>query len=284
MIEIQNLTKRFGKTTALDGLNVRFGENKIYGLLGRNGAGKTTLLNIITGRLFADQGSVTLDGEEVVENDAALSKIYLMSEKTLYPPQMKIREVFKWSKLFYPDFDTVFADDLSGQFHLDVRKPVKSLSTGYNSIFKLIVALSTNAPYLLLDEPVLGLDANHRDLFYRTLLARYADKPSTVVLSTHLVEEVSNVVEDVVIIDNGQVLRNESRETLLSSGYTVSGFARVVDVFLEGKNVIGAEALGRLKTAYVLGERPEQVPEGVEVSRLDLQKLFVRLTDEKREG
>src|SRR5690554_6893181 len=104
-IETKGLTKVYGETVALDNVNLLLEEDKIYGLLGRNGAGKTTLLNLMTNKIFATAGCIRIDGEIVRENDAALSKVFYMSEQNLYPPAMRMREVFKWTKTFYPDFD-----------------------------------------------------------------------------------------------------------------------------------------------------------------------------------
>lgn len=278
-IEIRNVSKNFGNLQALSNVSLTFEKDKIYGLLGRNGAGKSTLLNIITNRIFADSGEVLIDGMPTQENDKALKKIYLMSEKNLYPSKMKIKHIFAWTKSFYPDFDDVYANKLAKAFELNVNKTIKSLSTGYNSIFKLIIALSVNTPFVLLDEPVLGLDANHRDLFYRILIEKYSQSPCTIIISTHLIEEVSNVIEDIVIIKKGKILKNEPCESLLASGYTVSGISSKVDEFIVGKNVIGTDTLGGLKVAYILGEKDQNVPAGVEISKLDLQKLFIQLTN-----
>lgn len=279
-IEVVNISKRFKDTVALDHVNLFFEEEKIYGLLGRNGAGKSTLLNVISNRIFPDEGKVLMNGMPVRENDQALEQIYLMSEKTLYPESMKIKEIFKWSKEFYKNFDIDFAMNMAEQFRLDVKKKVKGLSTGYTSIFKNVIALSVNVPYVFLDEPVLGLDANHRELFYRILIEKYSENPFTAVISTHLIEEVSSVIEDIVIIKNGQVIRSETREDLLGRGYTVSGNGVLVDKYLRGKEVIGSDNLGGLKTAYVIG-RPDRanLPEGLEITGLDLQKLFIQLTN-----
>ena len=278
-IEVKNVTKNYNDVCALDNVNLFFEENKIYGLLGRNGAGKSTLLNIITGRIFADKGTVFIDGESAIENDNVLGKVYLMSEHTFYPEKMKIKEAFRWTKTFYPDFDEAYAKKLSERFELNINKQVKSLSTGYTSIFKLIIALSVNTPYVILDEPVLGLDANHRDMFYRILIEKYSENPCTIIISTHLIEEVSNVIEDIVIIKKGKIIRNESRDDLLSQGYTVTGSAILVDGYIADKNVIGSDAIGGLKSAYILGNIPREIPEGIEISKLDLQKLFIQLTN-----
>ena len=279
-IEVKNVSKSYGTVKALEDVSLTLQENKIYGLLGRNGAGKTTLLNIITNRIFEDSGEVLIEGEPHKENDKALGKLYMMSESKLYPDGMRIENVFKWTKTFYPDFDQEYAQKTAEKFGLNLKKKTNALSTGYNSIFKLILALSVNTPYVLLDEPVLGLDANHREMFYKLFLERYAEKPFTAVISTHLIEEVSGIIEDVIIIKNGRVISNESCEELLSKGYTVSGTAPKVDSFIKDKQVIGTDTLGGLKTAYILGKAEENVPEGLELTRLDLQKLFIQLTNE----
>ncbi|MGN0621053.1 MAG: ATP-binding cassette domain-containing protein [Porcipelethomonas sp.] len=279
-IEIKGVSKSFKNTKALDNINLTFSENKIYGLLGRNGAGKSTLLKIISNRIFSDSGSVTINGENACENDKAQSQVYLMSESNLYSQKMKIKSIFKWTKNFYPDFDSDYANKLADSFGLDTNKKFGSLSTGYTSIFKIIIALSVNTPYVFLDEPVLGLDANHRDLFYQFLIEKYAQKPFCCVISTHLIEEVSAVIEDVVIIKSGQVIRNQSRDSLLESGFTVSGSAGAVDSFIEGRNVIGCDTIGGLKTAYILGNADKsKIPDGLEITAMDLQKLFVKLTN-----
>ncbi|HEY5585199.1 MAG TPA: ABC transporter ATP-binding protein [Ruminiclostridium sp.] len=279
-IEISNITKTFGNTIALDNVSLKLDQNKIYGLLGRNGAGKTTLLNLITNKVFPTEGEIKVDGESVVENDKLLSKMYFMTEKNLYPEHMTVKSAFKWSKEFYPDFDENYAKVLSEKFLLKNSKKIKSLSTGYQSIFKIIVALSCNAPVILLDEPVLGLDANHRDLFYKELLKNYSEKPKTIIISTHLIEEASDVIEDVIVIKDGKVIMNDSVEKVLLQGYSVSGTAVAIDEFIVGKNVLGTDSLGGLKTAYLL-EKIDQttIPVGLEVTKLDLQKLFIHMTN-----
>ena len=278
-IEVTDISKTFKDTNALTHVNLHFEENTIYGLLGRNGAGKTTLLNIINNRLFPDSGTVTLDGDTLTENTAALSRCFLTNENNLYPESMKVKDAFKWSQVFYPDFDMDYAGTLSKLFELPQKKKIKSLSTGYQSIFKNIVALSVNVPFVFLDEPVLGLDAYHRELFYKVLIEKYAERPFTAVISTHLIEEAANIIEQVIVIKSGQIICSKSLEELLASGYCVSGPAAQTDSYIQTKNVIGTESLGGLKTAYILGIPDPDMPSGLEISRMDLQKLFIRLTD-----
>ncbi len=283
-IDIKNVSKAFGETQALRDVSIKLDQGKIYGLLGRNGAGKTTLLNVITNKLFPDQGSVLLDGDLVSENDMALSQIYMMTEKNYYPPNMKVKQAFKWSKEFYPNFNIEYANMLADKFALDTKKKTKNLSTGYNSIFKIIIGLAAEVKYLLFDEPVLGLDANHRDMFYKILIENYTQNPKTIVISTHLIEEAAHVIEDIIIIDKGKVIMDESCEELLSKGYAVSGLAEDVDNFIIEKSIIGTESLGGLKTAYVWGKLDKsELNDKMQSSKLDLQRLFIHLTNERSE-
>lgn len=280
MIEIKNLCKSYGKSEALIDASLRFEENKIYGLLGRNGAGKTTLLNCIDGRIFSSSGEILMDGEPIPENDKKLNDIYLMTEQMLYPENMKIKDIFKWSANFYPDFDIPYAMRISEKFGLDVNKKSKALSTGYSSILKCVISLSVNTKYVFFDEPVLGLDANHRDLFYRLLIEKFSEEPFTAVVSTHLIDEVASIIEDVIIIEQGRVLRQDSCEQLLKNGYTVSGRASDVDSFIIGKQILSADSIGGLKTVCVMEPLDRsKVPPELDVTKLDLQKLFIQMTN-----
>ena len=280
-IEVRNLVKNYGDVQALRKVSLTFEENKLYGLLGRNGAGKTTLLNCITGRVFPNSGEILVHGETALENDKAQQKIFMMSEKNFYPDGMRVRDAIKWTREFYPGFDEGYCMGLAEKFRLNTKKKIKSLSTGYGSIFKLVLTLSTNAPYLFFDEPVLGLDANHRDMFYRALLEKYSEKPFAAVISTHLIEEVAGVIEEVIIIKKGEIIRNQSVDELLATGCTLSGTAAAIDGAIQDKTVLGVDSLGGLKTAYLVGQiDPSTLPAGIEIGKMDLQKLFIHLTNE----
>ena len=276
MIEGKGLTMRFGNNTALDGVDVCFGDNKIYGLLGRNGAGKSTLLSVVTNRLLPTAGEVFIDEEPARENDRVLGRVYYMGEKTLLPDTATVAQLFRWTGDFYPGFDGEYAGQLADTFGLPEKKKLKNLSTGYLTIAKLIAALASNAPYTLFDEPVLGLDANHREVFYRQLIESYSRQPRTILISTHLIEEVADIIEQVVIIKAGKILLDRPAEEVKRMGYTVSGRAEAVDAYCTGRDVLSVDTLGGLKTACILG-KAEEAP-GLDVSGLDMHKLFIRLT------
>ncbi len=279
-IQIKNVTKRYNGVTALDNVSFCFEFGKIYGFLGRNGAGKSTLINIIANRIFADEGEVIINDIPAKENMEVHEKIFCMSEVDLYDAGLKIKDQFKWIARFYDSFDIEKALLISKKFDLDINKKFKALSKGYQSIFKLTVALSLNVPYLIFDEPVLGLDANHRELFYDLLLKEYENEERTIIIATHLIEEVANIIEEVVLIDKGKILLQKSVDTLLETGYCVSGLVHEVDDYCKDKNVIGHDELGNLKLAYILGEKT-QLPQGksLQISAMNLQKLFIKLTE-----
>lgn len=285
-IKISNLTKEYGKYRVLDNVSLTIEENKIYGLLGRNGAGKTTLLNLITNRIFQTEGTITIDDENVVENGGALEKMYFMTELDLYPEGMKVKELFKWTKEFYSKFDMDYAIRLSKKFGININKKYKELSTGYSSICKIIITLASGAEILIFDEPVLGLDANHRDMFYKELVANYIDEPKTIILSTHIIEEVSEILEKVIIIKDGKLLGDKEVESLLGGAYLVSGSSENVGKYIENKKCINIEAIAGFKEATIIGELSEednnQIKElGLEISKVELQKLFIHLTGEE---
>lgn len=270
-----NLTRKFGDTTALNGVNLCLDEPKIYGLLGRNGAGKTTLLRLITNYIQPTEGTITLDEQNVWENEKAQHQIFLVTE-TSYFAEMNAHKLIQLMSEIYPSFDKQQCLDYAKRFELDLNKKYTALSTGYKSVLRAVLSLSVHTPFLFLDEPTLGMDAFHRELFYKLLIESYSESPSCILLSTHLISEVEGLLENVIILDHGKVLIDESSEQLLAQGYCVSGRISDVDDYCSGKNVIGSSVVGGLKTTAVLGER-EQVPDTLEVTGLSLQQLFVQL-------
>lgn len=274
-LSCHNLTRKFGDTTALNGVNLCLDEPKIYGLLGRNGAGKTTLLRLITNYIQPTEGSITLDEQNVWENEKAQHQIFLVTE-TSYFAEMNANSLIQLMSEIYPSFDKQQCLDYAKRFELDLNKKYTALSTGYKSVLRAVLSLSVHTPFLFLDEPTLGMDAFHRELFYKLLIESYSESPSCILLSTHLISEVEGLLENVIILDHGKVLIDESSEQLLAQGYCVSGRISDVDDYCSGKNVIGSSVVGGLKTTAVLGER-EQVPDTLEVTGLSLQQLFVQL-------
>ncbi|MBU3110270.1 ATP-binding cassette domain-containing protein [Clostridium lacusfryxellense] len=283
-IKISDVSKKYGDYFALDNITLNIEENKIYGLLGRNGAGKTTLLNIINNRIFLDKGTIFIDDKSLHDDKSCLGKIYFMEEQDLYPQSMKVKELFNWTKEFYSNFNMKYALELSKKFELNINKKIKELSTGYSSICKIINTMASGAEILMFDEPVLGLDANHRELFYKELMENYIENPKTIILSTHIIEEVSQLIERVIIINDGKLIKDESVEDLLAGCYNVSGLNKNIDDYIQNKHCISVDEMANFKSAVIIGEigdleKNEQKKLDLEVSNVELQKLFIYLTN-----
>lgn len=280
-IEARNISKKYGSVLALDNLTCSFENGKIYGLLGRNGAGKTSLLNILTNKIYPNEGEVFLDGVNILKKGACLNHIYYMTEQDFYPANMKVKKLFYWTAQFYKNFSLAYAQNLAQAFGLSLEKKVKSLSTGYGTILKGILTLASGAPFMFFDEPILGLDAYHRDLFYKELVNNFAEEGKTILLSSHLIDEIADIVEEVLILKEGRVLLNMPVEDVLARSYRLSGLTENVDKYLQDKDCLKEEQLKNFKSVTIFADYYDQALTkslNLEVSKPELQELFVALT------
>ena len=274
---VENITKKFGKNVILDDVSLKFETGHCYGLLGRNGAGKSTLINIIMQRCPRKVGKILLDGKPVDNNDKLMSRMFCMSDSAVYPAEFRLKTIFSITDAMYPSFDMEYAKSLADLFSLDLKKRVGKLSTGYNTIYKVILALASNAEFIFLDEPVLGIDVNQRETFYRELARKISESDSCFVVSTHIIEEMQNLIDTVIILHNGKILLTDDTETLMTGYTSVAGKAELVDSFVSDKEVIGSESMSVFRTTLIKGI-PENIPDGLTCEQVNLQKLFYFLT------
>ncbi|MGD8168287.1 ABC transporter ATP-binding protein [Herbiconiux sp. P16] len=283
VIEVSGLTKRFKNVTAVDDVSFTVEENTISGLLGRNGAGKTTLMQLLTGQDFATRGSIRVFGETPVENKQVLQRVCFIKESQKYPEEFTAKHVFRSAPWFFPNWDAEFAERLIDDFRVPVTRRIKKLSRGQLSSIGVIVGLASRAPLTFFDEPYLGLDAVARQIFYDRLLADYAEHPRTVVLSTHLIDEVSNLLEHVFVIDDGRLIIDQDADSLRGSATTVVGTRAAVDAFVAHREVLHTDHLGGLASVTVgrlsQSERVEAAEAGLELSPVSLQQLVVQKTN-----
>jgi ABC-2 type transport system ATP-binding protein len=290
IIEATNLSKTFGAFTAVDGVSFTIEENKIYGLLGRNGAGKTTIMQLLTGQDFASSGTISVYGQSPVENAAVLSNVSFIKESQKYPDQFRAKHVFAAAPRFFAHWDQAFAEQLIAEFRVPLNRDIKKLSRGQVSAVGVIIGLASRAPITFFDEPYLGLDAVARQLFYDRLLEDYAEHPRTVILSTHLIDEVSDLLEHVILIDEGRIILDTDAEELRGSATTVVGRAVDVAAFVEGRAILHRDGIGGLASVTVTGqltpaERAAATAAGLELAPVSLQQLIVRLSSlEASEG
>ncbi|WP_171694177.1 ABC transporter ATP-binding protein [Paenibacillus germinis] len=283
IVEVKGLTKTYGQMMAVDHVSFTIEANKIYGLLGRNGAGKTTIMHMISSQQFATSGELKVFGEEPYENSRVLNQICFIKESQKYPDSFRVIDVIEVARTLFPNWDHAYAHALIEDFRLPLKRKIKKLSRGMLSSVGIVVGLASRAPLTIFDEPYLGLDAVARILFYDRLLEDYAEFPRTVILSTHLIDEVSRLLEHVLVIDNGKLIMNENADALRGRACTVSGLATAVDSFTRGKELLERTAIGAAASATFLGvlserDRKEAETLGLEFTPVSMQQLIVHLT------
>lgn len=281
-IEATGVTRRFGSLRAVDDVTFSIEEGAICGLLGRNGAGKTTLMQLLTGQDFVSGGSISVFGQSPVENASVLQNVCFIKESQKYPEDFKVKHVLKSAPWFFQNWNADLAGQLVEEFRLPQGRKIKKLSRGQLSSVGVIVGLASRAPLTIFDEPYLGLDAVARQLFYDRLLADYALHPRTVVLSTHLIDEVSNLLEHVLVIDNGRIIIDDSADNLRGSATAVVGTKAAVDEFTRNRQVLHRDNIGGISSATIGtlsdDDRKAAAAAGLELSAVSLQQLIIRKT------
>lgn len=285
-IEVTGLQVHFGDVRAVDDMTLTIAGGTVCGLLGRNGAGKSTLLATIAAFRRPTGGQVCVDGEDPYENPRVMSETCLVRAGGDFEDAMTVRDALEVAAALRPRWDTAFADDLVERFELPRRTKVRDLSRGKRSALAVTVGLAARAPLTMFDEPHLGMDVHSRYAFYDVLLADYMARPRTIVLSTHLIDEVASLFEDVVIIDRGRLVAHGPTDELTARGAQLTGPADAVHAATIGMRVVSSRQLGPTRSVVVLDPvdsslLAEAVGAGVEIAPLPLQDLFVHLTSQE---
>ncbi|WP_028775910.1 ABC transporter ATP-binding protein [Shimazuella kribbensis] len=287
ILEVKNVTKAYKDVTAVNEISFSIEENKIYGFLGRNGAGKTTIMNMITAQLFPTEGEIKVFGEEPYENRGILQKVCFIKESQAYPEYFRVMDVLATAASIYPNWDEDYAQQLVTSFQLPQKRNMKKLSRGMLSSVGIVVGLASRAPLTIFDEPYLGLDAVARSIFYDQLLKDYSNNPRTVILSTHLIDEVSQLLEHILVMDNGRLVMKGDLETLRGQVYTIVGDSQKVEKYIKEKEVLHQEKLGSILSAtiYDTGVSKDHLKLdglGLEYVPVSLQQAVIYLTNRSR--
>jgi ABC-2 type transport system ATP-binding protein len=270
---------RFRDQLALDDVSAVLEEDTITGLLGRNGAGKTTLMQLLVGHRLPTSGRVEVFGGRPYENDAVLSQVAFVKEGQRYPDHFRVRDALAAAAMLFPNWDHDLARSLLHDFDLPEKRPVRKLSRGMNSAVGIVIGLASRAPLTLFDEPYLGLDAVARQLFYDRLLADYAEHPRTILLSTHLIEEIADLLEHVLLIDRGRIVLDDEADALRASAVTVSGTRERVEAFGARHDVLHQEALaGSARAVVRLDHDDDPAAAGLAWEATPLQQLVVSMS------
>ncbi|WP_353095194.1 ABC transporter ATP-binding protein [Tissierella praeacuta] len=289
MLEIKNLSKSYGKKKVLTDINLNIEENKIYGLLGRNGAGKTTLLSLISGQILRDTGEIKLDNREVFENSQAMENICLIKDFPNSVKERKVKDILDLAKIIYKNWDEEYKNYLVKEFNLNTKKKLLKLSTGNQTIVGLIIGLASRSKFTMFDEPTLGLDAAMRYKFYNLILEDYEKNPRTIIVSTHLIDEVANLFEEVIILNGERITLKDEVNALKERSYFLSGREDLINLIIKDKKVIHKEEFGSTKIVGIYGNLTEKEikyikDNNIEISNIPLQKLFIYLTENIMKG
>lgn len=274
----QGLTKKYGSAQALTNINLTLEEGLIYGLAGRNGSGKTTLLAALVGQVIPTSGSVELFGTK--PSGRILARTHFQRTHLAYPDGLKVRDVLRLASLAYPAWNETLADTLIKDFALNPAAKARKLSDGQASALGIIVALASRAELTLMDEPYSGLDPVARTIFYDRLLTDFALNPRTIVLSTHLLNEIAPLLDRVLMLRDGALVLDGSHDEAATSAHEIAGSQDAINVYLARTGLVDAvarqRAIGSLVTALLaapLTETNEQlaVSLGVHIQPVSLQ-------------
>lgn len=290
IIECINLKKHFQKNQALDDFLALIEENKITGLIGRNGAGKTTLLKIIAGYLKPTSGEVKVFGQNPFNNLHVSANLIFIDEQMSFPESWQLEEIFDSLGLFYPHWNKELALRLLAYFSLNPKQVHNSLSKGMRSTFHAIIGLAARCPLTIFDEPTTGMDAAVRKDFYRALLKDYVAHPRTILLSSHLLNEIENILEDILLIKQGKKCLHLPVSELKSYALGLRGKTAALNQFLTGKEEFYREDFAPeqsfvvTKNDFSEDELRELKKAGISTSAVPTEDICVYLTAQNKGG
>ena len=282
MIEVKNVVKRFDGFTALDGASLSVPTGSVYGLVGPNGAGKSTIIRHLTGIYRQDEGSVTIGGEAVWENAALKARVAAIPDDWYYFLQSTVRDMMRFYRGFYPRFSVERYEKLKEVFSIDEKRVIRRLSKGMQKQVAFWLALSCMPDYLILDEPVDGLDPVMRRQVWSLVMGDVAERGTTVLVSSHNLRELEDVCDHVGIMDKGKVLLERSLAQLQDN------MVKMQVVFRDGQEVppelpvLHVSRVGRIHTLIMRMNAQEAAarlavydPMLVDAVPLTLEEIFI---------
>ena len=270
--------RRAATRYTLDSEEPDFAPDRVHGLLGANGVGKTTLMSVILHHTFRSSGEVLIDGEDPRENARLLERTCFVHEDQKFHDDDTPASLLRILPTFYPAWDTELAERLASRFKLPMSTRTTKLSRGQRSALAIVISLAARAPYTFMDEPYLGLDPGHRALFYEEFARALAEHPRTVILSTHLIDEVSDLLENVVMIEDGRVTVDADIDDARDSAFVLRGLEPVVRDVVGARRILREHRLGNILSVTVDGtataeDRRRADAANVSVEPVTLQEL-----------
>lgn len=275
-IEVRNLTKSYGDVVAIDDITLTIEKDAITGLLGRNGAGKTVLMSLITAQEIPTAGTVKLLGSDPNRDESVLASTLFLRDSQRYPADYRLAHLLRIAPIFHSGWDAELADKVIRAFEIPTNREIRKMSRGQLSAVAAMLGLAARAPITFFDEPYLGMDATARVVFYDLLLRDFSEHPRTIIMSTHLIDEMEPLLERVIVLDHGRVRRDTTADDLRSVGRRISGSRADIEGVLGGVVPLSASWLGAVGSVLI-EDAPELIARanaaGLTVEPATLQDL-----------
>ncbi|MGG2107987.1 ABC transporter ATP-binding protein [Lysinibacillus pakistanensis] len=281
-IDVKNVVKTFKHKKALKNVTFTLEGPKIIGFLGHNGAGKTTFLNLLAGLIAPTSGSISVNGENVFNAPATLRDICFIAESGNFQEEMTIAQALKANSFFYPQWDEALARELLEVFALNPKDKVRGLSKGMVSALGIITGFASNAGITIFDEPYIGLDVAARNTFYDLLIEQQTENPRLFILSTHLIDEASDLFEEILILNEGQLLLQKAAEEWHQHIVAVKGNASDVEQAIHGLEIIYQHMFMQELTAVIYSDGRHIEGQNIKLERVSLQDMLVYLSKQQK--
>ncbi|MED4453588.1 ABC transporter ATP-binding protein [Metabacillus fastidiosus] len=290
VIECTCLTKKYLRRNVLNELSFSIEENKITGLIGRNGVGKTTLLKIIAGFIKETSGEMKVFSEKPFNSLKVSANSIFVDDEMGFPSALQLSEILHVAADFYPNWDKQLADRLFEYFSFEQKQYHQKLSKGKKSTFNMIIGLASRSPLTIFDEPTTGMDEAVRKDFYRALLKDYIANPRTIIISSHHLDEIESLIEDILLMKEGEKLFHMPISDFKEWAVGLKGSSEAVRKFINGKEVIHENHLGADTLYAVVQNDYPEIPlqqaklEGLELTMVRPSDLCVYLTNKSKGG
>ncbi len=275
-IKLSNINKYYEDIHALKNVNLDFKLGKVYGIIGRNGAGKTSLLKVISKQIEASTGRYEA-------NNFTFS--YSINNNIAFQG-LKAKQIFKIAHQVYPNYNERYEKELTQQLNVQTNKYYQKLSSGMKNLVNLIISLSSNSDYLLLDEPYVGLDPINRDIIYRFLVDNYFNDKHTVIISSHIITEIEGYFENAIMIQDGEIIVNDDIDKIREKSIVISAPSEKVDMIASKVNVLDTESLGGRSNIYIYDDisKLNSSIENFEINHINLETLMIKMLSSKKRG
>lgn len=287
MIEFNHVTKTYGARRVLNDMNFSIEEGVLTGIIGRNGVGKTTLMKMIAGFLRESSGSVQVFGEKPFNNLKVSANMIFIDDAMNFPDAMTLQDILHECQRFYANWDAELADRLISYFgfHKDARH--RFLSKGKKSTFNAVVGIAAHCPLTIFDEPTTGMDAAVRKDFYRALLKDYLTHPRTILLSSHHIEEIEDLLEDILLVHNGAVRFHGPITDLQEMFVSLQGTTELLALHVQKKNIISQQTLGPypewlVENTFTEDEISRIKADGIIISPVSANAAYIALTNKSK--